>query len=318
MCACGALALIAAAIDRPPRRRIGGRLTAHAPCARECSGSDVKQLQRYLTSAGFSTTADGAFGPLTARSVRRFERSDGRPVNGVVPPEGRQRHREGGREGRARADRAGRGAAPTETSRARITNDGLAVAPADAPEAVKQVIAAGNEIAKKPYKYGGGHGDWTDSGYDCSGSVSYALHGAGLLNRPKDSGELMSWRFSGRGEWITVFANSGHVYMKVAGLRFDTSGLDEDGTRWHDTRASREGYAIRHPRSGIFRAHNAWKLGVFTQRAASLPDFVRKPPAESPAAAGRRTGEPKAVHTAGGESRHSRRVAQLFQREPVS
>ena len=208
------------------------------------NGQDVKQLQRYLTGAGFSTTADGAFGPLTAKSVRRFERSDGRPVNGVVP----RNDANAIQKAATNAEPEQTEPTPTETSHAYITKDGLAVAPADAPEAVKQVIAAGNEIAKKPYKYGGGHGDWTDSGYDCSGSVSYALHGAGLLSRPRDSGELMSWRFSGRGTWITVYANSGHTYLKVAGLRFDTSGLDQDGTRWHDTRATREGYAIRHPR----------------------------------------------------------------------
>ena len=206
------------------------------------SGSDVKQLQRYLTQAGFQTTADGAFGPMTARSVRTFERADGRPVDAIVPP----------RDARAIQSEATQATPeqtePVETGQARITRDGLAVAPADAPEAVKQVIAAGNEIAKKPYRYGGGHGVWNDSGYDCSGSVSYALHGAGLVKRPRDSGEFMDWRFAGRGDWITVYAHGGHVYMMVAGLRFDTSGLDEDGTRWHDTRASRSGYAVRHPR----------------------------------------------------------------------
>ena len=209
------------------------------------SGKDVRLLQRYLTQAGFETTADGAFGPLTARSVRRFERSDGRAVNGVVPP----------RDARAIQAQAVEAepeeveeTEPAPTGRARITRDGLAVAPADAPEPVKQLIAAGNEIATKPYKYGGGHGSWRDSGYDCSGSVSYALHGAGLLNRPRDSGELMDWRFAGRGDWITVYAHGGHTYLMVAGLRFDTSGLDEDGTRWHDTRASKDGYAVRHPR----------------------------------------------------------------------
>jgi cell wall-associated NlpC family hydrolase len=212
------------------------------------SGKDVKQLQRYLTAAGYSTTADGAFGPLTAKSVRRFERGDGLPVNGVVPPKDARIIERVATKAESKQTEPVEDTAPTETGRARITSDGLAVAPADAPEKVQQVIEAGNEIARKPYKYGGGHGDWTDSGYDCSGSVSYALHGAGLLNHPKDSGELMGWRFSGRGEWITVYANSGHVYMKVAGLRFDTSGLDEDGTRWHDTRATREGYAVRHPR----------------------------------------------------------------------
>jgi cell wall-associated NlpC family hydrolase len=211
------------------------------------NGKDVRQLQRYLTQAGFETTADGAFGPLTARSVRRFERSDGRPVNAVVPPRDARAIEAEATEATSEQTEPVEETQPTETGRARITSDGLAVAPADAPEAVKQVIAAGNEIAKKPYKYGGGHGSWNDSGYDCSGSVSYALHGAGLVRRPRDSGEFMSWGSRGRGEWITVYAHGGHMYMMVAGLRFDTSGREEDGTRWHDTRASREGYAVRHP-----------------------------------------------------------------------
>ena len=211
------------------------------------NGKDVRQLQRYLTQVGFETTADGAFGPLTARSVRRFERSDGRPVNGVVPASDARAIRAEATEASSEEPKPVEETEPAETGRARITRDGLAVAPADAPEAVKQVIDAGNEIAKKPYKYGGGHGSWNDSGYDCSGSVSYALHGAGLVRRPRDSGEFMSWGRRGRGEWITVYAHGGHVYMMVAGLRFDTSGRQEDGTRWHDTRASREGYAVRHP-----------------------------------------------------------------------
>ena len=238
----GALAIIAAVATAAP----ASAATYGSRTMREgMSGKDVKQLQRYLTQAGFETTADGAFGPLTERSVRRFERSDGLTVNGVVPP----------RDARA-IEAAATSAEPEqsepvdEAGEAYVTSDGLAVAPDDAPEAVKQVIAAGNEIAKKPYEYGGGHGDWQDSGYDCSGSVSYALHGAGLVRRPMDSGEFMSWGRRGRGEWITVYAHGGHVYMMVAGLRFDTSGRDEDGTRWHETGASREGYAVRHP-SGL-------------------------------------------------------------------
>jgi cell wall-associated NlpC family hydrolase len=246
VCILGALAILAAAATAMPASASAAAYGSRT--MREgMHGSDVKQLQRYLTGAGFQATADGAFGPLTAKSVRRFERSDGRPVNGVVPKKDAHAIEKAATSAEPEQTEPVE-TQPTQTGRARITSDGLAVAPADAPEAVKQVIAAGNEIAKKPYRYGGGHGDWSDSGYDCSGSVSYALHGAGLLNRPKDSGELMSWRFSGRGTWITVYANSGHVYMKVAGLRFDTSGLDADGTRWHDTRATREGYAVRHPR----------------------------------------------------------------------
>ena len=209
------------------------------------SGKDVKRLQRYLTTTGFSTTADGAFGPRTARSVRRFERSHDRRVNARVPPREARLIR---RKARAAASEPAPETTETApTGRARVNRDGLAVAPSDAPRAVKKVIAAGNEIAKKRYRYGGGHASWNDSGYDCSGSVSYALRGARLVKRPMSSGEYRNWGRRGRGEWITVYAHGGHMYMMVAGLRFDTSGLDEDGTRWHTTKRSRRGYAVRHP-----------------------------------------------------------------------
>ena len=115
---------------------------------------------------------------------------------------------------------------------------------------VKEIIAAGNEIYDKPYKYGGGHGRWRDTGYDCSGSMSYALHGAGLLDTALDSTGFMSWGERGKGQWVTTYANSGHSYMVVAGLRFDTSGLDQDGSRWHTTMRSSTGYTVRHP-SGL-------------------------------------------------------------------
>ena len=92
------------------------------------------------------------------------------------------------------------------------------------------MIAAANEIVGKPYKYGGGHGDWEDSGYDCSGSESYALHGAGLVSRPLNSTEFMSWGEPGEGQWITSYANSGHSFLVVAGLRFDT-GYNNSGQR---------------------------------------------------------------------------------------
>ena len=221
--------------------------------------------------------------------MRRFERADGRPVNGVVPPQGRQRHRGAATKAEPQQTEPVEDTAPTETGRARITSDGLAVAPADAPEEVKQVIAAGNEIAKKPYKYGGGHGDWTDSGYDCSGSVSYALHGAGLLQPPEDSGEFMSWGFSGRGEWITVYANGGHVYMKVAGhpLRHERARRGRHPLARHDAGQPRAA-----TQSGIhagFEHITAWKLGVFAKRAATLPaSFVSHLPNLRPPPAGER------------------------------
>src|SRR4051812_46182920 len=100
-----------------------------------------------------------------------------------------------------------------------------------APGVIRRVIDAGNRIAHFPYKYGGGHGSWNDTGYDCSGSVSYALHGAGLLSAPLTSGQFMSWGAAGRGRHITIYASPGHVYMVVAGRRVGPTGGKETGTR---------------------------------------------------------------------------------------
>jgi cell wall-associated NlpC family hydrolase len=134
-----------------------------------------------------------------------------------------------------------------EGPRAKVLHDGSAVAPRDAPEAVKRVILAGNEIAKFPYKWGGGHGAWRDNGYDCSGSVSFALAGAGFLNSPLTSGLFARWGEAGPGDWITIYANNGHVFMLVAGLRFDTSGRGRAGTRWQPAARPAGGFAVRHP-----------------------------------------------------------------------
>ena len=134
--------------------------------------------------------------------------------------------------------------------------DGKAIAPRNAPKKVREVIDAANKIVTKPYRYGGGHGSFHDSAYDCSGSVSYALHGAGLLSSPEDSSELMHWGRGGTGKWITVYANSGHAFMVVAGLRFDTGYRDSwgekhgaksgSGPRWGKPRPT-DGFAARHP-----------------------------------------------------------------------
>jgi cell wall-associated NlpC family hydrolase len=131
-------------------------------------------------------------------------------------------------------------------ARAKVLRDGTAQAPDDAPEVVKQVILAANEIAKFPYKWGGGHGAWRDNGYDCSGSVSFALAGAGLLDRPLASGAFLDWGEEGEGEWITIYTNPGHIFMVVAGLRFDTSGRGRDGTRWQEAPRTVRGFAVRH------------------------------------------------------------------------
>jgi peptidoglycan hydrolase-like protein with peptidoglycan-binding domain len=211
------------------------------------SGSDVKRLQRYLDRAGYDTMADGQFGPATARSVRSFETDEERRPNGAAT-----RYEQHLVRVRAAAQEAEEEAVVPEvpapaTEEAYLDANGLAVAPASAPEAVKAIIAAGNEIATKPYKYGGGHGRWRDSGYDCSGSMSYALHGAGLLDTALDSTGFMSYGEPGPGEWVTIRANPGHSYMIVAGLRFDTSARRLTGNRWSDTMRSASGYVGRHP-----------------------------------------------------------------------
>jgi cell wall-associated NlpC family hydrolase len=206
------------------------------------SGSDVKTLQRYLDRVGHETNADGEFGRRTARSVRRFEAEADRRVDAVVT-------RRDARALKAEVKASGSETTTTApaTGEATLTPDGLAVAPADAPEEVQAIIEAGNEIATKPYKYGGGHGKWRDSGYDCSGSISYALHGAGLLDQALDSGDFMSWGERGRGTWVTIRANSGHAYMIVAGLRFDTSARRRTGNRWTEEMRSARGYRAVHP-----------------------------------------------------------------------
>jgi cell wall-associated NlpC family hydrolase len=125
---------------------------------------------------------------------------------------------------------------------------GTAVAPLDAPNVVAAVIQAGNQIARTPYKWGGGHGAWADTGYDCSGSVSFALAGAGLLSSPLDSTGFEHWGARGPGRWITVYANPVHAFMVVAGLRFDTGGLTAPTrTRWQPTMRSTAGFVARHP-----------------------------------------------------------------------
>jgi cell wall-associated NlpC family hydrolase len=219
--------------------------------AKPMRGPDVRELQRLLTEWGLPTEIDGQFGRHTKRRVRSWERNSDRRINGRVSRS----------EAIALRDAVARGetlpgytpeteetdytAAATE--KATLGPDGLAIAPASAPEAVKQIIAAGNEIAKKPYKYGGGHAKQKDSGYDCSGSMSYALRAAGLVDQSLDSSGFMRWEEAGKGQWVTTYAHGGHSYMVVAGLRFDTSGLDADGSRWHTSKRSAKGYTVRHP-----------------------------------------------------------------------
>jgi cell wall-associated NlpC family hydrolase len=147
------------------------------------------------------------------------------------------------------AEQATRAAATGNANVAGIAVDtgGMVRAPAGAPAAVAQVIAAGNAIATLPYIYGGGHASFHADGYDCSGSVSYALAAAGLVSSPMVSGDFENWGDPGPGRWITIYANAGHVWMEVAGWRFDTVALAESGTRWAQGGGEFSGFVVRHP-----------------------------------------------------------------------
>jgi peptidoglycan hydrolase-like protein with peptidoglycan-binding domain len=232
------------------------------------SGRDVKIMQRYLTRVGIDTDVDGMFGSGTARALKKFERGAQLKPDGKLEPSDAQKLKDAaqhgsegspddggnngsGGNGGATAGDSGQGgdtgSAPAGGD-VSISADGrTADAPADAPQEVKDAVAAANKITDKPYKYGGGHGQWEDSGYDCSGAVSYALHGAGLLDEPLDSSGLAAWGESGKGQWITVYGKSSHAYVVIGGARFDTSGAGEEGPRWRDEPGATDGYAVRHP-----------------------------------------------------------------------
>lgn len=217
-----------AATGGPPTLRLGSR------------GAWVTTLQRELSSVGYPTSVVGYFGSGTVAVVNRFKAAHGLAQDGVFGTKSWA--------ALATAQNAAQGPAPP--GYAQLNPDGTVTAPANAPQAIKDVIAAANQIAFKPYIYGGGHARWIDSGYDCSGSVSYALHGAGLISTPEDSSELESYGSAGPGQWITIWANAGHTYMRIAGLYFDTAaqGRTNGNDRWSTTRISPvSGYVVRHP-----------------------------------------------------------------------
>jgi hypothetical protein len=134
---------------------------------------------------------------------------------------------------------------------AKLQSDGLAAAPLDAPPEVQEAVWAANKIIGLPYVYGGGHGNFKSRGYDCSGTVSYALHGANLLRSPLDSGSFMRWGLAGKGDWFTVYTNPGHAFAVIAGLRLDTSPAGDRsglrGPRWRPVLRSTRGFKARHP-----------------------------------------------------------------------
>jgi hypothetical protein len=196
--------------------------------SRRGSRGGVRSLQRAI-----GVSADGVFGPGTEAAVKRYQRRHGLTPDGVVGPQ----------------TRAALGIGPGRVlkRRGRSGRSGGGGGGGRKAAVISAVIRAGNRIATAPYRYGGGHGSWTDSGYDCSGSISYALHGGGLLRSSLDSTGFMSYGRPGRGRHITIYANSGHAYMVVDGRRFDTSAVSQTGSRWTSTHRSPAGYVARHP-----------------------------------------------------------------------
>jgi cell wall-associated NlpC family hydrolase len=198
------------------------------------SGSAVAQLQSAL-----HLTPDGDFGPATEAAVKRLQARHGLTVDGVVGP----------------ATWSTIGVSDAQTLNpphsALAAGGGGSSSTAGGEGAgssvVARVIAAGDEIATRPYVFGGGHGSFQSTGYDCSGSVSYALHGGGLLSSPEDSSALESYGEAGPGRYITIYANAEHAWMVVDGKRFDTIAQQETGTRWSSTMMSTAGYVARHP-----------------------------------------------------------------------
>jgi peptidoglycan hydrolase-like protein with peptidoglycan-binding domain len=226
-------------------------------------GHDVRVLQSYLTIAGYPTTVDGQFGPLTRRSAVSFEKANRLRANGVVNYHDSIVLRQ------TVAKAMASSATPptstttpvsntTPTAKATLNANGTVTPPAGAPQIIDQVIAAANSIINTPYIYGGGHGSFNDSGYDCSGAVSFALHGGNLISAPEDSTELETYGEAGAGKWITVYADAGHAFIVIAGLAFDTAHYGPttpggSGPRWltasKATANLSDGgnYIVRHP-----------------------------------------------------------------------
>jgi peptidoglycan hydrolase-like protein with peptidoglycan-binding domain len=202
------------------KARRSHRATHHRSRHRASRGSAVRLLQRRL-----GIPADGIFGPGTARALRSFQRRHGLTADGVAGP----------------ATWAALGLRGHHPLLHRGHSGGGTIG------VIERGIAAANRIARLPYVYGGGHRSFHDSGYDCSGSVSYVLHAMGALSHPLDSSALMHYGSPGPGRWVSVYSNPGHAYMMIRGRRFDTSAQWQGGSRWSLFDRSSAGYVVRHP-----------------------------------------------------------------------
>ena len=250
----------ASAVEKHEQAPSGKKPAARAasvPSGSGGGGSPAGAVARL--QAALHLAVDGEFGPETEAAIRRLQARHGLTVDGVVGPAtwsiiGVSDERElkpprsalvaegggsshDGEDGGSSQESSSGGGGSSDPSGGKGEGSGV----------VGRVIAAGNEIATRPYVYGGGHGSFQSAGYDCSGSVSYALHGGGLLSSPMDSSEFESYGEAGPGRDITIYANAEHVYMVVDGRRFDTVAQQEGGSRWSSSTTSTSGYVVRHP-----------------------------------------------------------------------
>jgi peptidoglycan hydrolase-like protein with peptidoglycan-binding domain len=242
--------------ERAPSGEKPASRAASVPSGSSGGGSSTGAVARL--QAALHLAVDGEFGPETEAAIRRLQARHGLAVDGVVGPatwsiigvsderelkpprsalvaEGGGSSHHGEDEGSSQESSSGGGSSDASGGE----GEGSGV--------VGRVIAAGDEIASRPYVYGGGHGSFQSAGYDCSGSVSYALHGGGLLSSPEDSTGLESYGAPGPGRHITIYANSEHAFMVVDGKRFDTVAQQESGSRWSSSMTSTSGYVVRHP-----------------------------------------------------------------------
>jgi cell wall-associated NlpC family hydrolase len=226
------LASLAVALAGCGQRQAGSPSATHRPLAASRPQAPRAHPQAIEPVAGQATPAASAGAPPAQVSVG--------PTRGLAQPLP---------DAVVRQELAQSGLT-ADANQATLAPDGLAIPPIDAPPAVQQVIAAGNQIAHLPYRYGGGHAAYVDTAYDCSSSISFVFQAAHLLNGPVVSGNLMTWGDPGPGKWITIFANAGHTFMYVAALRFDTVALAQTGDRWSTRSASEPDlrtFAVRHP-----------------------------------------------------------------------
>ncbi len=206
-------------------------------------------------TGGAGLTSDSTASAPKGKQAKKAKKKKAKKKSPAKAPAAPQVHDAQQQEGQTGSAAGGAGYGHVPPIDARLTvpgsravfRDGFAYAPAAAPIEVQEAVWAANDLLDKPYVYGGGHKSFRSAGYDCSGTVSYALNGAGLLDTPLDSTGFMSWGDAGKGRWITVYTNPGHAFVVIAGLRLDTSGPGEKGPRWRPGKYATAGFKVRHP-----------------------------------------------------------------------